>query len=187
MKIAEQQAIRKSTAAVLVEWANNRQPPFTGEVADEFKDAITAAHLVADEGRLDLQRWVDAARRSGLSWTDIGGALGISKQAAQQRFKLDDADDDAIHVEGEKIVRLGAHAFNEMRILTQEGENGHELIDAGLLKLIFRKSDHHWEYKRLIGRVWMADEMRAEMRKAGWTYVSSWPPFHYFKRRSATQ
>ena len=40
MNLAEQQAIRKSTAAVMVEWANNRQPPFTGESADEFRDAI---------------------------------------------------------------------------------------------------------------------------------------------------
>jgi len=182
MNFAEQQAIRKSTAAVMVEWANNRQPPFTGEITEEFRDAITAAYLVADEGRLDLQRWVDAARRSGLSWTDIGDALGISKQAAQQRFKLDIPDDRPDHAEGEKVVRLGAHAFNEMRILRQEGENGHELIDAGLLKLIFRKTGQKWEYMRRIGGVWMADEMRAEMRQAGWTYVSSWPPFHYFKR-----
>lgn len=187
MKIAEQQAIRKSTAAILVEWANNRQPPFTGDVADEFKDAITAAHLVADEARLDLQRWVDAARRSGLSWTDIGAALAISKQAAQQRFKLDDPDEEAIEAAGEKVVRLGVHAFNEMRILAEEGDNANELIDAGLLKLIFRKTDRQWEYKRRIGGGWMADEMREEMRKAGWTYVSSWPPFHYFKRCSAEE
>ena len=30
--------------------------------------------------------FVDQARRSGGSWTDIGRALGVSKQAAQQRF-----------------------------------------------------------------------------------------------------
>jgi len=108
---------------------------------------------VADEGPLDLQRWVDAARRSGLSWTEVGDVLGISKQAAQQRFKLDEADEDSIHVEGEEIVRLGAHAFIEMRILTQEGLNGHELIDVGLLKLVFRKTDYQWKYKRRIGGV----------------------------------
>src|SRR3546814_1754715 len=136
MKVAEQQAIRKSTAAILVEWANNRQPPFTGDVADEFKDAITAAHLVADEARLDLQRWVDAARRSGLSWTDIGAALAISKQAAQQRFKLDDPDEEAIEAAGEKVVRLGVHAFNEMRILAEEGDNRSEEHTSELQSLM---------------------------------------------------
>ena len=30
--------------------------------------------------------FVDQARRSGASWTDIGRSLGVSKQAAQQRF-----------------------------------------------------------------------------------------------------
>ena len=39
--------------------------------------------------------FVDQARRSGASWTDIGRSLGVSKQAAQQRFvarALVDAD-----------------------------------------------------------------------------------------------
>src|SRR3546814_369196 len=139
MKVAEQQAIRKSTAAILVEWANNRQPPFTGDVADEFKDAITAAHLVADEARLDLQRWVDAARRSGLSWTDIGAALAISKQAAQQRFKLDDPDEEAIEAAGEKVVRLGVHDFNEMRILAEEGAKYNEVIDEALVTIVGKR------------------------------------------------
>jgi ATP-dependent Clp protease ATP-binding subunit ClpA len=29
---------------------------------------------------------VDQARRSGASWTEIGGCIGVTKQAAQQRF-----------------------------------------------------------------------------------------------------
>ncbi len=33
-----------------------------------------------------LDQFVDDARAQGLSWTDIGGALGTTKQAAQQRF-----------------------------------------------------------------------------------------------------
>ena len=33
-----------------------------------------------------LAHFVDAARGSGSSWNEIGGALGTSKQAAQQRF-----------------------------------------------------------------------------------------------------
>lgn len=37
-----------------------------------------AQHLVA--------HYVDEARRGGSSWTDIGAALGVTRQAAQQRF-----------------------------------------------------------------------------------------------------
>lgn len=178
MHIAEQQAIRERTASLVEEWAGSRQPPFTGETAEGFVEAITVAHLVADEGRHSLHRWIDAARRTGLSWTDIGNALGISKQAAQQRFKSADMDNDLTGEEGEEIVRLGATAFNEMSILREEGRKGHELVRTGALTLIFRPTARTWEYRRRVGAV----SMMAEMKKAGWTYVSSWLPFHYYKR-----
>ena len=35
---------------------------------------------------LTLRRQVDAARKNGHSWAGIGYALGVSRQAAQQRF-----------------------------------------------------------------------------------------------------
>lgn len=178
MDMTEQMAIRQKTAAIMVDWATRREPPFTGEAPGDFKDAITAAHLVADEGRLDLQRWVDAARRTGLSWSEIGDALGISKQAAQQRFRPVGESEPPKAEDGQKIVRLGATAFNEMRILREEGEKRNELVDTGLLSLIFRPTDTQWEYQRRIG----GPAMREEMRNAGWTYVSAWLPFHYFKR-----
>jgi hypothetical protein len=48
----------------------------------------TAAELtkdVADVADAALGYFVDRARRSGHSWSEIGDALGVSKQAAQQR------------------------------------------------------------------------------------------------------
>ena len=48
----------------------------------------TAAQLVQglnDVGDAALGYFVDQARRSGHSWSEIGEALGVSKQAAQQR------------------------------------------------------------------------------------------------------
>lgn len=180
MWITEQQELRDKTAALVLDWAENRHPPFTGETVEGFGDAIVAAHLVADEGRLALHRWVDAARRAGLSWADIGDSLGITKQAAQQRFKAPDHDDDKmIFDDGEEIRRLGANAFNEMRMLREEGQKCHELVRTGPLTLVFRRSDHAWEYRRRVG----AAAMMAEMKKAGWTYVSSWLSLHYFKRQ----
>ena len=178
MHILEQQAIRAKTSALVLDWAASREPPFTGETGEGFLEAITAAHLVADEGRVGLQRWVDAARRTGLSWTDIGSALGISKQAAQQRFKSTETADDLAGEDGEEIVRLGATAFNEMSILRDEGKKGRELVRTGALTLVFRPTSHPWEYRRRVGVV----PMIAEMKSAGWIYVSSWIPFHYFKR-----
>ncbi len=177
MKIAEQKFLRAQTASIMEKWAGNRQPPFVGETPGELKDAITAAHILADEAKLELHRWVDAARRTGLSWTDIGDTLGISKQAAQQRFKPEGPVDEAPENDGETIRRFGATAFNEVEILREEGMIGRELVSTGILSLVFRPSPHNWEYQRRIGT-----PMIGEMQKAGWTYVSSWLPFHYFKR-----
>ena len=53
-------------------------------------DRLTAA--VGLSGQLDelgdhlIGHFVDEARRSGASWTEIGESIGVSKQAAQKRF-----------------------------------------------------------------------------------------------------
>ena len=177
MHVTETQSIRSRTAAIMLEWAANRRPPFTGESTEGFAEAIAAANLVADEGRLGLQRWIDAARRAGLSWAEIGTALGISKQAAQQRFRAIESADDMAD-DGEEIVRLGATAFNEMGILTSEGQKGRELIRTGAFVLVFRPTGVKWEYRRRIGSATLVAPMQAE----GWTLASSWFPFLYFKR-----
>lgn len=176
MNIAEQQSLRDRVGALMLEWAEGREPPFTGESREGFEDAILAAHLIADEGRIVLHRWVEAARRSGLSWSEIGEALGISKQAAQQRFRtLEDRANEPPAGDGEMVVRYGATAFNEMSILREEGRQGHELMSVGPLQLTFRRTDRCWEYRRVIGS-------GTRLEREGWTHVASWLPFLYFKR-----
>jgi hypothetical protein len=58
--------------------------------ASEPLARLGAAVSTADELRVlgdDLvRRFVDDARAAGASWSQIGGVLGVSKQAAQQRF-----------------------------------------------------------------------------------------------------
>jgi hypothetical protein len=53
-------------------------------------ERLTAACRLAEQLRVRadelLDQFVDAARASGASWSEIGCALGTSKQAAQQRF-----------------------------------------------------------------------------------------------------
>lgn len=178
----DEQTLRSHAAAVTLEWVERRSPPFTGAHKGDFAEVIEAAHVVADESRLVVQRWVAAGRRAGMSWGEVGDALGITKQAAQQRFRSDSiadgaGDHDLIE------VRLGTHAFNEVGILRREGLNGHELVGTSALALVFRRSDHPWEHRRLIAV--SAPFVMAKMSRAGWTHVSSWFPFHYFKRPSA--
>src|SRR5690242_10339459 len=47
--------------------------------------AVISAEHAADADRL-LDHFVTHARNAGMSWTDIGARLGVSKQAARQRF-----------------------------------------------------------------------------------------------------
>ncbi len=180
MLVTDQRRIRERTAALVLEWAGDRDPPFTGASAEGFADAVVVAHLVADEARLNLHRWIEASRRAGLSWTAIGDALGISKQAAQQRFRAIDGDAEMQAYRGEETVRFGTTAFNEMSILREEGAKGRELVRIGALQLVFQSSDARWEYDRRIG----SKSLIGEMNDQGWTYVASWMPFHYFKRRA---
>lgn len=53
-------------------------------------DRVTAAMAVQEEltscGDELIGRFVDEARAAGYSWTDIGARMGVSKQAARQRF-----------------------------------------------------------------------------------------------------
>src|SRR6266545_1057620 len=46
--------------------------------------AVSAGHAAAADRLLD--HFVAHARGTGMSWTDIGARLGVSKQAARQRF-----------------------------------------------------------------------------------------------------
>ncbi|MEU5692594.1 Clp protease N-terminal domain-containing protein [Actinosynnema sp. NPDC020468] len=62
-------------------------------VAQEAREPLTrlaaAVELSARLGELGdhlIGHFVDEARRSGASWTDIGESIGVTKQAAQKRF-----------------------------------------------------------------------------------------------------
>jgi hypothetical protein len=57
-----------------------------GDVLDQLAEAvITADHLGTVADAL-IGYFVDQARRSGASWTEIGRSMGVTKQAAQKRF-----------------------------------------------------------------------------------------------------
>jgi len=53
---------------------------------DRLSGAVLLAEHLGDVADHLVGHFVDQARRSGASWSDIGGSMGVSKQAAQQRF-----------------------------------------------------------------------------------------------------
>jgi hypothetical protein len=105
------------------------------------QDALTrvaAAAEVSGEitstADLLLGHFVDAARHAGRSWAEIGAALGVTKQGAQQRFVDRDvarpADDEHLLVQYTARARAGVARAREEAV-----EMGHNYVGTEHLLL----------------------------------------------------
>lgn len=56
------------------------------DVLDQLADAVMIADHLDEVADHLIGHFVDQARRSGASWTEIGRSMGVTKQAAQKRF-----------------------------------------------------------------------------------------------------
>ncbi|MER7547001.1 Clp protease N-terminal domain-containing protein [Actinomadura sp.] len=56
------------------------------DALEQLSSAVVAAEHLGEVADHLIGHFVDQARRSGASWTDIGRSMGVSKQAAQKRF-----------------------------------------------------------------------------------------------------
>jgi hypothetical protein len=56
------------------------------DALEQLTDAVLAAEHLGEVADHLIGHFVDQARRSGASWTDIGTSMGVTKQAAQKRF-----------------------------------------------------------------------------------------------------
>lgn len=179
----EEQELRNRTADLVLNWQIEQRGALESADADGYRNLVEAAAIVADESDASLRNWVGAARRAGLSWEDIGGALGVSRQAAQKRFAPADR---AASVEGpgERVVRTGVTAFNEVEVLRTEGLAGRRVVGADWLTLFFVHTDQQWENVRVVSL--RRGKPIAEMEAEGWTHVFSWYPYTYYTRPLAT-
>src|SRR5713226_9434585 len=64
-----------------------------GGPLENVSDAFAISEQLDEQADALLGYFVDQARRSGLSWSQIGAAMGVSKQAAQKRFVPGQASD----------------------------------------------------------------------------------------------
>lgn len=73
-------------AAALEAWADNVDPDDLREA--ETGSLRTIAELAGQRNEVDndLAAAVSAARNAGRSWSEIAAMLGVSKQAAQQKY-----------------------------------------------------------------------------------------------------
>ncbi|MER5738228.1 MULTISPECIES: Clp protease N-terminal domain-containing protein [unclassified Streptomyces] len=56
------------------------------DTLDQLSGAVIAADYLGEVADHLIGHFVDQARRSGASWTDIGRSMGVTRQAAQKRF-----------------------------------------------------------------------------------------------------
>ncbi|MFJ2816579.1 MULTISPECIES: Clp protease N-terminal domain-containing protein [unclassified Streptomyces] len=62
------------------------------EPLEQLEDAVIAADHLTEVADHLIGHFVDQARRSGASWTDIGKRMGVTRQAAQKRFVPKESD-----------------------------------------------------------------------------------------------
>ncbi|MFC9550018.1 hypothetical protein ACFTWF_04130 [Rhodococcus sp. NPDC056960] len=121
---------------------------------------------------------IAAARSAGHSWDTIGAALGMSRQAAQQRFGKRIGDTSDADPDGRTRRLTPLTAFNEMRILNHAGAYGWHSVGFGTLFHTIRKSEEQWEHTRV-----SALASRQKLEADGWQKVGTlWFPWAYFKR-----
>jgi hypothetical protein len=109
------------------------------KVHDDELEQLTSAVMAADHlGEVAdhlIGHFVDQARRSGASWTDIGRAMGVTKQAARKRFLPKDPGDAADPDARDGFGRFTEAARNVVMVAHNEAvDAGHdEIVPAHLV------------------------------------------------------
>jgi hypothetical protein len=143
---------------------------------DSYLRLVAAADVAAREADRVLHESVTGARHAGHSWDAVGRVLGVSRQAAQQRFKT--AAGQAPENPARKVL-TGMTAFNEMDALAREGRGGYHLVDFGPFYLVVEASERQWEHRRTIAPTRAAQR---RLEDDGWQPVGTWFPFRYYAR-----
>lgn len=155
---------------------------------------LTLVDLAAHASRYSndlLRSAVESARSAGHSWEAIGVVLGISRQAAQQRFASTtaprlarlgpDYETLAAPGYGQQLLLAPLTVFNEMRVLERVGRYGWHSIGYGPFYHVVMKSARRWEHARVFALT--ASRRAPDLGDAGWIRIGeSWFPWAYYKR-----
>jgi hypothetical protein len=85
-----------------------------GGPLENVTDAFAVSEQLDEQSDALLGYFVDQARRSGLSWSQIGSAMGVSKQAAQKRFVPGQASD---HLRADGFKTFSRFTDRAVRVL----------------------------------------------------------------------
>lgn len=150
--------------------AGGDRPLDPGSPEDQLEIVARAAEA-HDRTRELLAHSVGAAKAGGHSWAAIGSTLGLSRQAAQQRFgRVEDEELGAEH------RWLGpVTAFDEMAELELAGRMGWHTVGAGLLRHKMVRTATRWEHRRVVwlrpASQYAVDGWRIGCRAFPWLYL----------------
>lgn len=137
-----------------------------------YLELITIAAQAESAGSAVLRDAVQSARSAGHSWQAIGTRLGMTRQAAQQRFGgFSELGAGAIR----RISPLTS--FNELGVLNAAGRYGWRSVGFGTLYHDMECTNEQWEHKRRV------PGGRNSEDTAGWEKIGSmWFPWAYYRR-----
>ena len=145
---------------------------------DSYLDLIDLTHRSSEEIAQLLQSAVTSARLAGLSWERIGNRLGMSRQAAQQRFGRILESVDAQGSE-ERRRLFPVTAFDEMEALAEAGRSGWHSVGYGMYFHSLIRSDEQWEHLRVAA----FGSTRRTLEAEGWHRIGAmWFPWAYYAR-----
>ncbi len=111
-----------------------RRDAESGDVLDQLATARAMVTELSETGDALLGHYVDRARGSGRSWTEISNVLGVTKQAVHKRFTKLTLDLDL--GEGPTFERFTARARRVLDAATEQArELGHSYVGTEHLLL----------------------------------------------------
>ncbi|MGW2057835.1 Clp protease N-terminal domain-containing protein [Streptomyces sp. NPDC001840] len=104
-----------------------------GNALDQLQSAVVAADHLGDVADHLIGHFVDQARRSGASWTEIGKSMGVTRQAAQKRFVTKDEPAPGANQDFGRFTERARSVVVASQNKAREG--GHTQIGTGHLVL----------------------------------------------------
>ncbi|WP_405710889.1 Clp protease N-terminal domain-containing protein [Streptomyces sp. NBC_00046] len=105
------------------------------DALDQLSDAVIAADHLGDVADHLIGHFVDQARRSGASWTDIGRSMGVTRQAAQKRFVAKDPGEVSDLDPSQGFSRFTPRARNVVMAAQNEARSAHN-DEVGTVHLV---------------------------------------------------
>jgi hypothetical protein len=133
----------KITAPVRLDDLINAITTAHDEPLEQLTDAVIAADALGEVADHLIGHFVDQARKSGASWTEIGKCMGVTKQAAQKRFVPKGPSDSEALDPNAGFGRFTPRARNVVVVSQNKaGEAGNaEITPAHLLLGLFADPD----------------------------------------------